>query len=134
MTRSPDAIGLSIVATSLRGGSLTDVGDERPTLAEVIDTLDAARAVTTPNLVIAGTTLLGLAAGIVGVFALLRKRSLMTDALSHATLPGIVIAFIVASALRRRRALAPGGSSSAQPISGVLGVRCHSGSSSATRG
>jgi manganese/zinc/iron transport system permease protein len=32
----------------------------------------------------------------IGVFALLRKRSLMTDALSHATLPGIAIAFLAA--------------------------------------
>jgi ABC-type Mn2+/Zn2+ transport system permease subunit len=48
------------------------------------------------NMVIAGTTLLGLAAGVIGVFALLRKRSLMTDALSHATLPGIALAFLAA--------------------------------------
>jgi len=51
------------------------------------------------NTVIAGTTLLGLAAGIAGVFGLLRKRSLMTDALSHATLPGIALAFILAAQL-----------------------------------
>lgn len=50
------------------------------------------------NLVIASTSLLGLAAGVVGVFALLRKRALMTDALSHATLPGIVLAFLIAGA------------------------------------
>ena len=48
------------------------------------------------NLVLAGASLLGLAAGVVGVFALLRKRSLVTDALSHATLPGIVLAFLAA--------------------------------------
>lgn len=47
------------------------------------------------SLVVAGTTLLGLAAGVVGVFALLRKRSLVTDAIGHATLPGIAIAFLV---------------------------------------
>jgi manganese/zinc/iron transport system permease protein len=49
--------------------------------------------------VVAGTTLLGIAAGVVGTFALLRKRALMSDALSHATLPGIGVAFIVAAAL-----------------------------------
>ena len=49
--------------------------------------------------VIIGTTLLGISAGVVGVFALLRKRSLMADALSHATLPGIGLAFIIATAL-----------------------------------
>ena len=46
-----------------------------------------------------GTLLLGIAAGVVGVFALLRRRSLVADALSHATLPGLVIAFVAAVAL-----------------------------------
>jgi len=49
------------------------------------------------RIVVLGTTLLGSAAGMVGSFTLLRKRALMSDALSHATLPGIAIAFIVAS-------------------------------------
>jgi manganese/zinc/iron transport system permease protein len=49
------------------------------------------------RVVIAGTTLLGCAAGMVGSFTLLRKRALMGDALSHATLPGIALAFIVAT-------------------------------------
>ncbi|HAD58287.1 MAG TPA: iron ABC transporter, partial [Planctomycetaceae bacterium] len=48
------------------------------------------------RIVIIGTTLLGAAAGMVGSFTLLRKRSLMGDALSHATLPGIALAFIIA--------------------------------------
>lgn len=51
------------------------------------------------RIVILGTTLLGMAAGMIGSFALLRKRALMGDALSHATLPGIAIAFIIATAL-----------------------------------
>ena len=38
---------------------------------------------------------LGTAAGLVGTFLLLRKRALTADALSHATLPGIAIAFMV---------------------------------------
>jgi manganese/zinc/iron transport system permease protein len=48
--------------------------------------------------VLAGVTLLGLAAGLVGSFALLRKRSLMGDALSHAALPGVCVAFLLAQA------------------------------------
>ncbi|MFG0332329.1 MAG: iron chelate uptake ABC transporter family permease subunit, partial [Maioricimonas sp. JB049] len=44
-------------------------------------------------------TMLGLAAGLVGSFTLLRKRALMGDALSHATLPGIGLAFMAATAL-----------------------------------
>ena len=47
------------------------------------------------RIVIAGTMLLGAAAGIVGTFLLLRKRALMGDVLSHATLPGVVLAFLL---------------------------------------
>ena len=50
-------------------------------------------------MVVFGTTLLGCAAGMVGSFALLRRRALMGDALSHATLPGIAAAFIFATTL-----------------------------------
>jgi manganese/zinc/iron transport system permease protein len=49
------------------------------------------------RVVIAGTTLLGLAAGWIGTFLLLRKRALLSDAISHATLPGIALAFILMS-------------------------------------
>lgn len=48
------------------------------------------------RIVVAGVSLLGLAAGTIGTFLLLRRRSLTADALSHATLPGIALAFIVA--------------------------------------
>lgn len=47
------------------------------------------------RVVLAGTALLGLAAGVLGCFTLLRKRALMGDALSHATLPGIGLAFLL---------------------------------------
>ena len=47
------------------------------------------------RVVIIGTTLLGLAAGLVGTFLILRKRALLSDTLSHATLPGIALAFIL---------------------------------------
>jgi manganese/zinc/iron transport system permease protein len=49
--------------------------------------------------VMTGVALLGVAAGAVGAFALLRKRAMMSDVLSHATLPGIGFAFLVAVAL-----------------------------------
>jgi len=51
------------------------------------------------NAVILGSAMLGLAAGVVGVLALLRRRSLVADAIGHATLPGVVGAFLVAVAL-----------------------------------
>ncbi len=49
--------------------------------------------------VMIGVSLLGVAAGAIGAFALLRKRAMMSDVLSHATLPGIGVAFLVAVAL-----------------------------------
>lgn len=71
--------------------------------------------------VLAGATLLGVAAGVIGTFAVLRKRALMSDALAHATLPGIGVAFIAAAAL--------GGQGRSLPVlllgaavSGVLGI------------
>lgn len=47
------------------------------------------------RVVVAGTTMLGIAAGVVGTFAYLRRRALMGDALSHATLPGVAAVFII---------------------------------------
>ena len=49
----------------------------------------------TTQMVLLGTALLGLASGIAGTFAVLRKESLIGDGLSHATLPGVVIAFLL---------------------------------------
>lgn len=46
------------------------------------------------RVVVLGTTALGTACGLIGSFMLLRKRALMADAVSHATLPGIGLAFI----------------------------------------
>jgi manganese/zinc/iron transport system permease protein len=73
------------------------------------------------RLVVLSTCVLGLASGLVGCFLLLRKRSLMGDALSHACLPGIGLAFLVAVALggegRDLPVLLLGAS-----ITGVIGV------------
>ncbi|MBD3224396.1 MAG: iron chelate uptake ABC transporter family permease subunit [Caldithrix sp.] len=45
--------------------------------------------------VLIGSMLLGMAAGIIGTFALLRKRSLLGDALAHAALPGVGLGFLL---------------------------------------
>lgn len=45
-----------------------------------------------------GTALLGLVSGMLGSFAVLRKESLMGDAISHAALPGIAVAFLLTGA------------------------------------
>ena len=41
------------------------------------------------TLVTLGATLLGIATGIAGTFLYLRKNALISDAISHATLPGL---------------------------------------------
>ena len=47
------------------------------------------------SLVAVGAMLLGVSAGAAGTFLFLRKRALVSDAVSHATLPGVAIAFMV---------------------------------------
>lgn len=90
-----------------------------PAFSEILEVLLLQNYNT--RLVVLSTTLLGIAAGLVGSFLLLRKRSLMGDALSHATLPGIAIAFAVMVTL--------GGEGKSLPalllgatISGVAGI------------
>lgn len=67
-------------------------------MGDVLDIL-ALRAGYNTSVVLAGATLLGVAAGVVGTFTLLRRRALMSDALAHATFPGIVGAFLAAALL-----------------------------------
>ncbi len=73
------------------------------------------------RLVVLGVTLLGGTAGLIGSFLLLRKQSLLGDALSHATLPGIGIAFAVMSAMGLSGKSLPGLLIGAT-ITGLLGV------------
>jgi manganese/zinc/iron transport system permease protein len=44
---------------------------------------------------ILGCAILGLTSGVLGCFATLRRQSLMGDAMSHAALPGVALAFIL---------------------------------------
>jgi manganese/zinc/iron transport system permease protein len=46
------------------------------------------------RVVIAGSTLLGVCSGVIGAFMLLRGRALLGDVVSHASWPGIALAFI----------------------------------------
>jgi manganese/zinc/iron transport system permease protein len=50
----------------------------------------------TLRVVALGGALLGVVSGVLGCFAVLRRESLMGDALSHAALPGVGVAFLVA--------------------------------------
>lgn len=45
--------------------------------------------------ILLGSMLLGLSSGVLGSFAYLRKQSLMGDALAHAALPGVCMAFML---------------------------------------
>ena len=73
------------------------------------------------TLVTLGATLLGATAGMVGTFLYLRKNALISDAISHATLPGLGIAYLVAVAFGwdgRHLAILLGGSA----LSAALGL------------
>ena len=78
-----------------------------------------------------GTALLGLVSGALGAFALLRRQSLVGDAISHAALPGVVLAFLV-TGLKAPAVLMLGrGSCRAPPVYSAAGAhrRCTRGSS-----
>ncbi len=70
-----------------------------------------------------GAVLLGWAGGTVGTFLLLRQRSLVSDALSHATLPGVGVAFLVMASLGGTGRFLPGLLLGAA-ISAMIGLAC----------
>lgn len=70
----------------------------------------------TTLVVLIGTAVLGACSGMVGSFAVLRRRALMGDALAHAALPGVCIAFLLIGE-RHLPAMLVGAF-----ITGVLGV------------
>jgi len=49
----------------------------------------------TVRVVALGAMILGVTAGCLGSFAVLRQQSLLGDAISHATLPGVALAFLI---------------------------------------
>lgn len=52
----------------------------------------------TLQVVAVGAGLLGVVAGALGTFAVLRRQALVGDAISHAALPGVVLAYLVTGA------------------------------------
>ncbi len=80
-----------------RGKSITDTGIAWPSRETLWRTISLADYNT--RVVFAGVTALGAAGGLVGTFLLLRKRSLLSDTVSHCTLPGIALAFLIAEAM-----------------------------------
>ncbi|WP_020592932.1 metal ABC transporter permease [Kiloniella laminariae] len=89
-------------------------------LTELLDILSFQGGYNT-SVVLLGSALLGMAGGVIGVFSLLRKRALISDAISHATLPGITLGFLVALALTGTGKSLPFLMTGAT-ISGILGV------------
>ena len=49
----------------------------------------------TARTILLGAASLGIVSGVVGSYAVLRKQSLVGDVMSHAALPGIVLAFLI---------------------------------------
>jgi len=84
------------------------------------------------TLVTLGAALLGMAAGVGGTFLFLRKRALVSDAISHATLPGVGIAFMLMVAMggdgRNLFGLLSGAA-----VSAALGLLCVTWLSTRTR-
>jgi len=60
------------------------------------------------TLVTLGAAMLGFAAGATGVFLYLARRALVSDAIGHATLPGVVAGFMVMVALGGEGRFLPG--------------------------
>ena len=110
------------VTTGTSGTSLSDNRLRWPGWEKISDTLLLRQYNT--RIVLLGAILLGIGAGTVGTFMLLRKRSLVGDVVSHASLPGIAIAFLAME-------LAYPGNGRSLPalllgalLAGLLGVLC----------
>lgn len=84
------------------------------------------------TLVTAGAAMLGAAAGAIGAFLYIAKRSLVSDAISHATLPGIALAFMAMAALGGDGRFLPG-LLAGSAISAWIGLACVSLLTSRTR-
>lgn len=110
-----------VIALLLGAGSVSAGQSDWPS-AELVWKVLTLREYNTRQVVIA-TILLGVTAGLVGTFLLLRRRSLMGDALSHATFPGIGLAFVVMILLGGTGRSLPGLLAGAT-VTGLLGVLC----------
>src|SRR5688500_5880792 len=83
--------GLPIGARFSTGQSLGE------TLARFFSSL-VNNQLTTEDYVVWGAILLGVTCGLLGCFIVLRRQSLLGDAIGHAVLPGVCMGFLVAGA------------------------------------
>ena len=71
-----------------------------------------------------GTLLLGMSSGVVGTFMLLRRQALIGDVVSHAALPGVAAAFLVAEIASPGDGKSLTGLLIGAAIAGLLAVFC----------
>lgn len=112
-----------------RGQSITDTTVEWPSREKIWRTVSLSDYNT--RVIFSGVTALGACGGLVGTFLLLRKRSLLSDTVSHSTLPGIALAFLGAEAMgisgRSLPLLLAGASiTGALGMGAVAAIRAHS--------
>ncbi len=113
------------------GTSITDTRIEWPSWDKLADTLLMRQYNT--RIVLLGTILLGIGAGAVGTFMLLRRRALLGDVIGHSALPGIAVAFLCVELI------APGSERSLPAlllgalVAGLAGVGCTIGISRFSR-
>lgn len=100
------ALAFAFAPPAMAAASITDTSLHWPGFDAILRVL-AMRDYNT-RIVMLGASLLGAAAGIVGSFMLLRRRALLGDAVSHASLPGIALAFIVMTAFGGTGKFLPG--------------------------
>ncbi|MGF1453886.1 MAG: metal ABC transporter permease [Alphaproteobacteria bacterium] len=74
------------------------LADQPSLLAEIVSVLLFQAGYNT-GVVLAGTAVLGAAAGLTGSLVVLRRRALMSDSISHSTLPGVGLGFLMGLAL-----------------------------------
>jgi manganese/zinc/iron transport system permease protein len=114
-------VALPAVILALAAYALIRHGLVAPALAPAFEAVGLGAYNT--RVVVLGTMLLGAVSGVVGSFALLRKRALIGDVLSHAMLPGIGLAFLFMVAAGGT-GKAMGGLLAGAVVFGLLGVGC----------
>ncbi len=74
-----------------------DLGNDTDTMNDLWDLTLRFFSLADANVryVVAGSIILGVASGAIGSFAFLQRKSLVGDALAHAALPGVCLAFMI---------------------------------------
>ncbi len=76
----------------------TNINTQTLIIIELVEYIQQVFTDYTLRTITLGTAILGAVTGMLGSFAVLRKQSLLGDAISHAALPGIAIVFLITGA------------------------------------